>query len=1207
MLKKELSKKHMKQRVIKGVNVIAQLALVFYFSGVGVFLTPNATQAADNPDIGFIGAATVDLNKTPGNPGAIWTTRNDCGEEQQDVNHFSVGENVYINGANFDEDVYNWDISGQPGGASGDPGQEVASGQFNVDSSGSFCFNAYTVQSDDWGEYKVTFGNKHDNYRVEPSLGTLRVIKNVDGGQALPEDFGFRIVGWQDAFEYPDTGENYVEFDLPIGTYSVEETTMPDYQLTDNTCIDVTIEANRMARCTITNTYSEQPEPATIYGRKVVCEAEEYLPDWGVVDGINPDKPDMITGNTAQDWVDQSGGHCWIDDQWAFQWVWASQRTNPDDNQELYDLPWQNFTTVDPLQIDRLTEDQIWLRESPNPNWVPFNSVTGTEEYQESAEFYCGVDILNYDNYEWIGNAQLPLENGGEYHCVGFNAHPEPEYGSLMAYKEVSGGEAVPQDFSFRLANNDAVYIPVNKDGYVMFDNLLPGTYSVEEMGPDNYVGDDGCTDVLVQAGEPTMCTITNTYTPPPTFKINGRKFHDKNADRAMETTGEEWTSEEPEVTITITGDDYYEKTTTDANGFYSFSGVPAGTYTVCEITPEDWLQTYPFGNEGCHEVTVGPEIAISVLDHYEKPMYNFGNYSYGSIAGSKWEDKNINTVWDEEENGKEGWTINLMSSCSQDFGDYDYVEPYGVINLQDFVRFGQLYNERDLDADLSQDGLWGQADVSCFGHVFNGHDLDGEMVVVKSAQTAADGSYSFDGLLPGIYTLGEESRADWYQSAPGNEKGLIEDITITSQGSFVDQNFGNYQIPAEPEPEIPVINITKTDDADPVTAGDQITYTLTWEVTEADVTDLILTDNLPVETSIVSVMDGGIYDSDSHTVTWELGDQSAGASGAVSYIVSVKDDVLDGTVIINTATLDSNETEAKIATENTAVVNSPVLNLLKTVDTSAVLSPGDEVNFTVTVENTGFGTAENVELIDTLPGELFYSDILGTERVLTSGGNLAVGDSMTFTYPVTVKSDTTTGTYTNTATLTADNYGTLTAVASVQVQAEGVVLGDEALPNLTFSKAVDLPFANPGDTVNYTVTVSNNGEAPAANLVLTDTLPTGFTFEETGGTTRTWKLNDLAQGESLSISYAVVLDSTVVAGTYENVAVVTADNHDPLTAKVDLEVRAGSVLGEETTAELEDTGVGILDYLIMIIASLILFGAAGTTIWMRQRSKTRA
>ena len=133
-------------------------------------------------------SATIELTGiTTGNPGAIWTTNGDCGIVSQDVNHFNIGDVVYINGDNFDAALYGWAITGNPGGSSGDPGIDVADGTFTVDLTGAFCFAAYTVQPDDWGEDKVSFGKKGDNYRVPkpgdevPEFGTIGAVLALVG------------------------------------------------------------------------------------------------------------------------------------------------------------------------------------------------------------------------------------------------------------------------------------------------------------------------------------------------------------------------------------------------------------------------------------------------------------------------------------------------------------------------------------------------------------------------------------------------------------------------------------------------------------------------------------------------------------------------------------------------------------------------------------------------------------------------------------------------------------------------------------------------------------------------------------------------------------------------------------------------------------------------------------------------------------------
>ena len=115
------------------------------------------------------------------NPGAIWTTRSDCGDVSQNVNQYAIGEAVYAHGAGFDEGTYNWTVMGNPGGSSCDPSVAVASGSHAVDGTGEFCFQAYTVQQEDCGEYKVNFGGKNDNFRIDLNLPVVPEFEAVVG------------------------------------------------------------------------------------------------------------------------------------------------------------------------------------------------------------------------------------------------------------------------------------------------------------------------------------------------------------------------------------------------------------------------------------------------------------------------------------------------------------------------------------------------------------------------------------------------------------------------------------------------------------------------------------------------------------------------------------------------------------------------------------------------------------------------------------------------------------------------------------------------------------------------------------------------------------------------------------------------------------------------------------------------------------------
>lgn len=102
----------------------------------------------------------------------------------------------------------------------------------------------------------------------------------------------------------------------------------------------------------------------------------------------------------------------------------------------------------------------------------------------------------------------------------------------------------------------------------------------------------------------------------------------------------------------------------------------------------------------------------------------------------------------------------------------------------------------------------------------------------------------------------------------------------------------------------------------------------------------------------------------------------------------------------------------------------------------------GDSVNYIVNIKNTGSDTAFNVRLADTLPDGFTYDD--GSDGSWFFE-NLEAGEEMNHIYSVTVNSDLTAGTYTNTAQVSADNHEAITDTADLTVTepvSEGVVLG---------------------------------------------------------------------------------------------------------------------------------------------------------------------
>ncbi len=196
--------------------------------------------------------------------------------------------------------------------------------------------------------------------------------------------------------------------------------------------------------------------------------------------------------------------------------------------------------------------------------------------------------------------------------------------------------------------------------GTYFFGGLSAGPYSVCEQEKANwhrsFPAASNCQDVTVTAGQDTPNINFGNYQ---YATISGYKFEDMNGDGDItEDSGlEGWT-------IKLSGDDS-DSTTTDEDGYYSFFVKP-GSYTVCEILKNGWIQTYPAGeydhSDNCdqgngYQVTVYSGDAITL---------DFGNFKLGKISGYKFLDIDGDGIWETGEPGLSGWTIKLNNTESE-------------------------------------------------------------------------------------------------------------------------------------------------------------------------------------------------------------------------------------------------------------------------------------------------------------------------------------------------------------------------------------------------------------------------------------------------------------------------------------------------------------------------------------------------------------
>ena len=223
-------------------------------------------------------------------------------------------------------------------------------------------------------------------------------------------------------------------------------------------------------------------------------------------------------------------------------------------------------------------------------------------------------------------------------------------------------------------------------------------------------------------------------------------------------------------------------------------------------------------------------------------------------------------------------------------------------------------------------------------------------------------------------------------------------------------------------------------------------------------------------------------------------------------------------------------------------------LALSKVVD-NPTPSVGDTITFTVTLADQGPDAATNVVVTDLLPAGLVFVSATPSQGSydgatgVWSVGTVTPATPQTLTITARVAG---TAAQTNVATIggvdqfdpdPADNTARVTVTAGVIVTPQPF---DLALTGTVSNAAPGV-----GDTITYTLRVTNAGPGPAPGVTVVDTLPAGVSFvsasvppaSQAGGRL-VFDLGTLAAGSSATIDIVVVVQAS---GTLVNQAVVSS------------------------------------------------------------------
>ncbi len=412
----------------------------------------------------------------------------------------------------------------------------------------------------------------------------------------------------------------------------------------------------------------------------------------------------------------------------------------------------------------------------------------------------------------------------------------------------------------------------------------------------------------------------------------------------------------------------------------------------------------------------------------------------------------------------------------------------------------------------------------------------------------------------------------------PASVTTLVNSVAVTDDGTNGPDPTPGDNTDADTDNILvtPDMAIEKTDGVDTTTPGSTLAYVLTVLNNGArTATGVTVTDTVPTGTTFVSCS-GGCDSSALPTISWTnvqedvtgtIGDPAGFDPGGIATFtvtVTVDNPTADGLdTIVNQATVADDgaggpdPTPDDNITFDTDTLNAaPDLEVTKT-DGVAVANGADTLDYMITVTNVGNQTAANVEVDDTLPADTTFvsctasCDSTALPVVSWALGTVAPGQTVVVHVLVTVDDPVpaATDTYTNTVAVHDDGTNgpdpTPGNNTATDIDTHGVDLG--------VTKTDGVAVVTPGDTVDYTIVVTNYGPSTLDSFTLDDTLPAALRsvrFSAQRGVydsaTGEWSgVAPFATGDTLTL-HVVGTVSPAATGTLVNTVTVTPPNGYP-------------------------------------------------------------
>ncbi|MCD2491567.1 DUF11 domain-containing protein [Lacrimispora sp. NSJ-141] len=315
------------------------------------------------------------------------------------------------------------------------------------------------------------------------------------------------------------------------------------------------------------------------------------------------------------------------------------------------------------------------------------------------------------------------------------------------------------------------------------------------------------------------------------------------------------------------------------------------------------------------------------------------------------------------------------------------------------------------------------------------------------------------------------------------------------------------------------------------------------------DITDIVESDFTSPEYSLNSGADWLPWTGQLPAGTLEAGD-------IFSFLLRGTVESGSSNTLTNTASVTSN-TDDPDPTDNTVTVQVPKnasadLSVAKSGEPDPA-GLGQQLSYTIVVSNSGPSPADNITINDALPLQLLNAEY-SLDRVSWSpwtgtlaAGSLEAGSVYTVYLRGTIDPSAASGPLSNTVTV---NSSTPDPDPSNNTYTETVTIEDTA--NLTITKTASPVPVTSGETLTYTIAVTNKGPSAASNVTVTDPLHAGILNPEysvDGSSYTPWNgqytVSALAAGAVTTITIRGTV-SVSQAESLVNTAVVTSDTLDP-------------------------------------------------------------